>query len=109
MLYDILFWVGMVIAFILVVFFVPQWILVRNIPKVIRIFRNFNAINPKTARTIEEMGLKPKPMLERMFRRRDHKPRALQFMLRVALIEVTEDGKLYLDEEKLAQTRWRNL
>ncbi len=109
MLYEILFWVGMAIAFILVVFFVPQWILVRNIPKVIRIFRNFNAINPKTARTIEEMGLKPKPMLERMFRRRDHKPRALQFMLRVALVEVTEDGKLYLDEEKLAQTRWRNL
>lgn len=109
MLYDILFWVGMVIAFILVVFFVPQWILVRNIPKVIRIFRNFNAINPKTARTIEEMGLKPKPMLERMFRRRDHKPRALQFMLRVAMVEVTEDGKLYLDEEKLSQTRWRNL
>lgn len=109
MLNDILFWVGMAVAFILVVFFVPQWILVRNIPKVIRVFRKFNAINPKTALTIEELGLKPKPMLERMFRRRDHKPRALQFMLRVALIEVTEDGKLYLDEEKLAQTRWRNL
>ncbi len=109
MLNDILFWVGLGIAFILVVFFVPQWILVRNIPKVIRIFRKFNAVNPKTALTIEELGLKPKPMLERMFRRRDHKPRALQFMLRVALVEVTEDGKLYLDEEKLAQTRWRNL
>ncbi len=109
MLYDILFWVGLAIAFILVVFFVPQWILIRNIPKVIRIFRNFNAVNPKTARTLEEMGLKPKPMLERMFRRRDHKPRALQFMLRVAIIEVTEDGKLYLDEEKLSQTRWHNL
>ncbi len=109
MLYDILFWVGMVIAFILVVFFVPQWILVRNIPKVIRVFRNFNALNPKTAQTIEELGLNPKPMLERMFRRRDHKPRALQFMLRVAMVEVTEDGKLYLNEEKLVQTRWRNL
>lgn len=109
MLYDILFWVGMVIAFILVVFFVPQWILVRNIPKVIRVFRSFNAINPKTAQTIEELGLNPKPMLERMFRRRDHKPRALQFMLRVAMVEVTEDGKLYLNEEKLVQTRWRNL
>ncbi|MEE8420519.1 MAG: hypothetical protein V3R92_03565 [Dehalococcoidales bacterium] len=109
MLYDILFWVGIVIAFILVVFFVPQWILVRNIPKVIRIFRNFNAINPKTALTVEELGLKPKPMLERMFRRRDNKPRALQYMLRVAMVEVTEDGKLYLNEEKLTQTRWHNL
>ncbi len=109
MLYNILFWVGMAIAFILVVFFVPQWILIRNIPKVIRIFRKFNAVNPKTAKTIEEMGLKPKPMLERMFRRRDHKPRALQFMLRVSIVDVTEDGKLYLNEEKLTQTRWRNL
>ncbi len=109
MLYEILFWVGMAIAFILVVFFVPQWILVRNIPKVIRIFRKFNAINPKTALTVEELGLKPKPMLERMFRRRDHKPRALQFMLRTAMVEVTEDGKLYLDEEKISQTRWYNL
>ncbi len=109
MLYDILFWVGMALAFILIVFFVPQWILVRNIPKVIRIFRKFNAINPKTALPLEEMGLKPKPMLERMFHRRDHKPRALQFMLRISLIEVTEDGKLYLNEEKLTQTRWHTL
>jgi hypothetical protein len=30
-------------------------------------------------------------------------------MLRVAMVEVTEDGKLYLNEEKLVQTRWRNL
>lgn len=109
MLYDILFWVGLGVVFIIVVFFLPQWILVRTIPKVIRIFRKFNAASPETAREIEEMGLKPRPMLERMFRRRDHKPRALQFMLRVGLVGMTEEGKVYLDEEKLSQTRWHNL
>ncbi len=109
MLYDILFWVGLGLVFIIVVFFLPQWILVRTIPKVIRVFRKFNAVSPETAREIEEMGLKPKPMLERMFRRRDHKPRALQFMLRVGLVDMTEEGKVYLDEEKLSQTRWHNL
>jgi hypothetical protein len=106
---TILFFIGLGIAFIFLVFIFPQWILLRTAPKVIRIFRENNAVGSQNAKTIEELGLKPKPMFERMLRRRDHKPRALQFLMRVSIVEITDEGKVYLDEEKLSQTRWRSL
>lgn len=104
---TILFFVILAILFFVFVFIVPQWILLRTVPKVIRIFREHSAIDAKSAKTIEELGLKPKSMFERMLRMRDYKPRALQFMIRVTLVEITEDGKVYLVEENLSQTRWR--
>ena len=42
-------------------------------------------------------------MLERMMRRRDYKPHALTALMQVGIIQATEDGKLYLSEEKLAE------
>lgn len=98
----------MIATLILAIFF-SQWLLIRSVPKVIRIFRKHNAVGEQNAKTIEELGLKQKPMLERMFRMRDYKPRVLQFLMRVTIVEMSEDGKLYLDESKLTQTRWKNL
>ena len=106
---DVLFWVILVALFIFFVFVVPQWLLMRTVPKVIRIFRENNAVGAHNAKTIEELGLKPKSMFERAFRMRDHKPRALQFLMRVTIVDLTEEGKVFLDEDKLFQTRWRNL
>jgi hypothetical protein len=49
-------------------------------------------------------------MFERALRMRDYKPRALQFLMSVTIIDTTEEGKVYLDEDKLLQApRWRNL
>jgi hypothetical protein len=106
---DVLFIVLMVLLFIAVMVVVPQWMLSRNVPKVIRIFRQQNAVGEKNAKTIEELGLLPKSMFQRMFNRRDYKPQALQFLLRTTVVEMTEEGKVYLNEETLMQTKWRNL
>ena len=106
---DVLFIVLMVLLFIAVMVVVPQWMLSRNVPKVIRIFRQQNAVGEKNAKTIEELGLQSKSMFQRMLSRRDYKPQALQFLIRTTVIEITEDGKLYLSEENLMQTKWRNL
>jgi hypothetical protein len=106
---DVLFIVLMVLLFIAVMVVVPQWMLSRNVPKVIRIFRQQNAVGGKNAKTIEELGLVPKSMFQRMFNRRDYKPQALQFLLRTTVVEMTEEGKVYLNEETLMQTKWRNL
>jgi len=106
---DVLFIVLMVILFIVVMLVVPQWMLTRNVPKVIRIFRQQNAVGGKNAKTIEELGLLPKSMFQRMFNRRDYKPQALQFLIRTTVVEMTEEGKVYLNEETLMQTKWRNL
>lgn len=106
---NVLFIVALVILFILVAIVLPQWLLLRTAPKVIRIFRERNAVGPKNAKTIAELGLKSKSMFERMFRMRDYKPRTLEFLMRVTIVEMTDEGKVYLDEDKLLQTRWRNL
>jgi len=106
---DVLFWIILVVLFLFFVFVVPQWLLVRTVPKVIRVFREKNAVGPHNAKTIEELGLKPKSVFERAFRMRDYKPRALQFLIKVSVVDLTEEGELFLDEDKLSQTRWRGL
>ena len=82
-------------------FIVPRWLLRRAARKVIRIFREYNATDVKNAKTIDELGLRPRSMMERMFSRRDYKPYALSGLMRAEIINRTEDGRLYLSEEKL--------
>jgi len=42
-------------------------------------------------------------MLERMMRRRDYKPHALNALMQMGAIKTTDDGKLYLSEARLAE------
>jgi len=83
-------------------FFVPRWLMRRAARQVVRIFRKSNATDSKTARTVDELGLRPLGVLERMMRRRDYKPQALNALMQAGVIQVTEDGRLYLSEENLA-------
>ena len=99
----------LIIVFIVVALVLPQFLVMRTIPKVIRIFRQNNAVGAKNAKPIEELGLKQRSVIENMLRRRDYKPRSLQLLINTNIVQMTEDGKLYLDEENLAMTRWRTL
>jgi hypothetical protein len=84
-------------------FAIPRWLMRRAARQVIKIFRAQNATENKNARTIDELGLRPPGMMERMMRRRDYKPQALNALMQVGVVKVTDDGKLYLSEEKLAE------
>ncbi len=106
---DVLFIILMIILFILAFIFIPHFMLQRNIPRVIRTFREHNAVGEKNAKTIEELGLLPKSMFQRMLRRRDYKPQAFQFLLGTTIVEMTEEGKVYLDEDNLYRSKWRSL
>ena len=103
---DTLLLILLVVAALLVMIFVPRWLMKRAFAKVIQTFREQNAINEKNAKTIDELGLTPKAMLERMWQRRDYKPRALQLLMSANIVQMTEDGKLYLSEENLMATKW---
>jgi hypothetical protein len=70
---------------------------------VIRIFRKHNAVDSKSARTIDELGLRPPGMLQRMMRRRDYKPHALNALIQAGVIKTTDDGRFYLSEARLAE------
>ena len=104
---DTLMVILLVIVFIVVALVLPQFLVMRTVPKVIRIFRQNNAVGAKNAKPIEELGLKQRSVIENMLRRRDYKPRALQLLISANIVQMTEDGKLYLDEESLSMTKWR--
>ena len=104
---DTFFMILMIVIFIVVLLVLPQFLVMRSAPKVIRIFRQKNAVGAKNAKPIEELGLKQRSVIENMLRRRDYKPRALQLLISANIVQMTEDGKLYLDEESLSMTRWR--
>jgi hypothetical protein len=89
---------------LLALFIIPRWRLRRAVRQVIAIFRNNNALDKKTAKTVDDLGLRPPGFVEGMFRGRDFKPYALTALLKAGIIKNTEDGRLYLVEEKLLES-----
>ena len=93
-----------ILIFVLLIgalFVIPHWRLKRAMRQVIQIFKNSSATDFKNAKTASELGLRPPTMREEMFRRRDYKPYALSTLIRAEIIQRTEDGKLYLAEDRL--------
>jgi hypothetical protein len=105
---DVVIIILLIIVGLLAMFFIPQLLVIRAVPKVIKMFRRCNAVNPGDAKTTEELGFKPETMLTRMMKPRDYRPRALQFLISQGIIKTTEDGKMYLSEETLGFSRWRS-
>ena len=101
---DIALVVILVVVLLLISLVVPQLLVRRAIPSVIRIFRQYNAVGIKNAKAIDELGLAPKGMFGGSIRR-DYKPRALDVLIRAEIVQMTEDGKVYLSEEKLMGTK----
>jgi hypothetical protein len=90
-----------------VMFILPQLLLRRAIPSIIRIFRQGNAVGIENAKTLEELGLKRKNTAQAIFRGREYKITALEVLKNANVIQTTEDGKLYLSEENLSNSKWK--
>jgi hypothetical protein len=101
---DVILIIGVLIIMILALIFIPQWRLKRAVQQVIRIFRAYNAIGAGSAKTLDEMGLRPKGMLEGMFRGRDYKQYALTSLMKAEIVVMTEEGNFYLAEDKLLES-----
>lgn len=85
-------------------FLIPAFMTKRALPSVIRALRQHNATSPEGAKTPQEMGLARLLFAQRMFRRRDYKPAALNALIGTGVIKVTSEGKVYLEETHLAKT-----
>jgi hypothetical protein len=105
---DWAFIVLLILIFLLTVFVIQPLIIARHCPKVIKIFRDHSAVGEKNAKFIDELGLQQRGFVERMWRGRDYKPRALQLLMQINVIRVTDEGKIYLSEPDLAKTKWGN-
>lgn len=74
----------------------------RAINQVVTIFERNNALYARSAKTIDELGLRPPTFLEGMIRMRDFKPYALQILMKADVIRQTDGGRLYISQDKLA-------
>ncbi len=102
---DVAIIVLLVVVSILGVLLIPQLLIRRAMTSVIRIFRQCGAVGISSARTADELGLRPLGMFDRIMKPKDYKPRALHFLISANIVQVTEGGKLYLSEENLASSQ----
>ena len=96
----------LVIVGIVAMVVLPQWRTKRAIPKVIQIFKEHNATSIKNAKTLEEIGIKLPSIMQELFSRRDYKQYALKGLMTAGVIQMTEDGKVYLSEETFLNSKF---
>jgi hypothetical protein len=83
-------------------FFVLRIRIRRAAKQIIAIFERDNALDARSAKTIDELRLRPPTFLESMLRMRDFKPYALQILMKAEVVRQTDGGRLYLSRDKLA-------
>jgi hypothetical protein len=108
-MYDWALIIVMIIAVLALMFILPQYMIARACPRVIKIFRKNSAVGIKNAKSVDELGLRPPGLIDRMMKLRDYKPRAMQLLMQINVVQMTEEGKVYLSEQDLLKTRWSNL
>ncbi len=97
----------LMVLVLIVVFVLPQIFMRRAVSSVIRVFRQKKAVSPQNAMTVDELGLRPKSMAQAIFRGTQYKTTALLALRNARVIEITDDGKLYLSEENLSRSRYK--
>jgi hypothetical protein len=93
-----------IVVAILGFFVLPRIRIKRAVNQVVAIFERNNALDARSAKTIDELGLRPPTFLEGMLRMRDFKPYALQMLMHHEVVRQTDGGRLYLAQGKLAAT-----
>lgn len=81
----------------------------RAVGQVIAIFEKHNAIGIQQARTVNELGLAPPNLMDRFTRMRDYKQSALNILLKANIVQTTEEGKLFISAEKLAELKSKGI
>ena len=90
----------------LALFLVLPTVLNRNaVLQVISIFREHEALSSDSAKTIDELGLRPAGFSKRLTSFRDYKPQALRGLIRANIVQMTAEDKLFLAESNIANLR----
>jgi len=81
----------------------------RAVGQVIAIFQKHNAIGIQQAKTVDELGLTPPNLMDRFTRMRDYKQNALGILVKADIVQTTEEGKLFISAEKLAELKSKGI
>ncbi|MEW6670818.1 MAG: hypothetical protein AB1427_03895 [Thermodesulfobacteriota bacterium] len=90
--------IGLFLVFFLVL---PTVFSRQAVLQVISIFREHEALCSQNAKTVDELGLRPAGLAKRLISFRDYKPQALGSLIKANIVQVTEDNKLFLAEDKI--------
>jgi hypothetical protein len=97
----------LIIIFVIIAFggglYIRTFLTRRAIFRVIEIFYQHDALGIYGAKTLNELGLERPDFFQRMTRPRDYKQNALQILIKEGIINVIEDGRVYMVEEKVDQ------
>lgn len=78
----------------------------RAICKVIGVFQRQNAVDARNAKAINELEISLRESPYRLVR--DYRPQAFQALAQAGIIQMTQDGRFYLAEDRLASVRGLN-
>jgi hypothetical protein len=99
----IIFLILIMVLLLALAFLGSNFMMRRAVKAVIKMFRQGQALSPETARTAEDLGFKRKSLIQfKAFR--DYKPSAMNVLMRADIIQTTEDGRVFLSEDRLMQT-----
>jgi hypothetical protein len=101
---NALFILLIVVLAILGFFVLPRVRIRRAVDQVVAIFQRNNALDVRSAKTVDELGLRPPTFLDGMLRMRDFKPYALQILMQTEVVRQTDGGRLYLAQDRLPAT-----
>lgn len=74
----------------------------RTVRKLLVMFREAQAFSPETAKYLDEIGIREKPLLHFEIMR-DYSPQILEMLIKENIVQMTEVGKIYLSEQALAE------
>jgi hypothetical protein len=100
----VLFILLIVILAILGFFVLPRIRIRRAVNQVVAILERNNALDVRSAKTIDELGLRLPTFLDGMLRMRDFKPYALQILMQTEVVRQTDGGRLYLAQDRVPAT-----
>ena len=90
------------VLFVVLLLVLPTVINRHAVFQVISIFRQHNALCSDSAKTIDELGMRPAGFSKRLISFRDYKPQALRGLIQAEIVQVTAEDKLFLAEDKIA-------
>ena len=96
----------LILLFLVIIVFLPMMLNKRAVFQVIQIFKQHGALDADSAKSIIELKLTKPTLKDRMMRFRDYKPAALESLIQVGVVQGTEDGRLFLLEERLTGTKF---
>lgn len=91
--------------FVVLLIVLPIAINRRVVLQIILIFRDHQALSSDSAKTIDELGLRPASLGKRLTSFRDYKPQALRGLIQADIVQVTTEDKLFLAEDTIANLR----